>query len=83
MSPLAKPESLPGSTQVLSSLLPTATPLFKKNGLTFPLCCSPSPLPPFYSHRPPREVEVVIVYFSQLFPICPNLFGVGPGGMGE
>lgn len=87
MSPLAKLESLwkhPSaklpSFLTEGSYLPTTVPLFQKWIYRSTVWLS---FLPFHSHRPPREVKGVIVYFSQLFPIRPSLFGVGLGGWGS
>lgn len=59
------------------SSLPCA-PLFPK----WIYCYAVSSPPPPSPLRPLREMEGVIVYFSQLFPVRPSLFGVGLGDGG-
>lgn len=65
------------------ALLSSQRPPFSQNGFTVPLHQAPPSPPPLSSHRPLREVEGVIVYFSRLFPVRPSLFGVGLGGWGS
>lgn len=88
MSPLAKPESLPGSTQVLNShlslkkgvisLLPSP---FSKDGLPVPLLLS-CPLPPSTLTGLQEKWRVLLYILANCSPYAPISLGWGWGDGG-
>lgn len=90
LSPLAKPESLPASTQMLSSLLslkrdaisPLLAP-FSKNGFTVPLCGSPSPSHSLLYTGLQGKWGVLLYILADCSPYAPVSLGWGWGGWGS